>query len=746
MANYWDYLEAGFKIFGLLGKTDHDGEPLGEKEAFKKPVSSNWQHTPDWSDEQIECMEESGQLDTGWGVLCYGYLIIDIDPRNGGDKSFKKLCKDLKIDLLAVSSFAVQTGGGGQHIYFKLEDEKTALQSHLNSYQGIDFKSSGFVVGCGSLHQSGLVYESIKGNPCDVSTPPIELLAALKKPEKYRAKTSLGTIDVNVEEVKEILSHISPDCDYETWIRCGMALHHSVNGDGLDIFDEWSKTGSKYPSYEQIERHWYSFGKSPDPVGLGTIIHYAEENGYQQPVTFESNFIDESAPLETIVVDLKRPPGFVGEVCEWINQQCLYPRESLATAAALMVVGNIAGLRYIDEKDGFTSNMTAFCVAGSSTGKESIQQAFLTCLRAAGVSGALHGNIKSEQEIIRNLTTHQACFYSIDEIGIILKKILNAGRSGASYLEGVIGLIMSAYSKADGFLPVSGDVKKGIIDDLQKELAICRKKVEENEDKAGRYQSRIDSIERVLSTIDSGIESPFLSLIGYTTPVTFNEVVNYEMATNGFVSRSMIFDEPETNPKRKKGFRKQPMSDSLKMRLSALYNAGNSDTGHRIENYNDKIKIGTTQRGLDLLDRVYDHFWSESEKAKEVGLEAIPRRGYELVGKISFTLAVADGVRTDEHIEWAFSLVNRDIDLKMKLAFSNMNKDDAPSDALAVKIQSTLERSGESLSEGVLASKCRPFKKEEVKTVIDKLVECKKILRVESTNSKNRTFVKYAIA
>ena len=55
---------------------------------------------------------------------------------------------------------------------------------------------------------------------------------------------------------------------------------------------------------------------------------------------------------------------------------------------------------------------------------------------------------------------------------------------------------------------------------------------------------------------------------------------------------------------------------------------------------------------------------------KEQGLEAIPRRGYELVAKISFILGIGDGVRTDEHVTWAFELIKRDIDRKMKLAFA----------------------------------------------------------------------------
>ena len=90
-----------------------------------------------------------------------------------------------------------------------------------------------------------------------------------------------------------------------------------------------------------------------------------------------------------------------------------------------------------------------FGVAASGTGKEGIMTAMMDLHIAAGISAAVHGAIKSEQEIIRNLLRHQMAAYQIDELGIVLKKISNAGKSGASYLEGVIGTLMSAYGKAN---------------------------------------------------------------------------------------------------------------------------------------------------------------------------------------------------------------------------------------------------------------------------------------------------------
>ena len=84
--NYNDYIDAGFNVFGL-NSTVNGACTCGNPNCLailKHPVASNWQHTPEWSDEQLGNMEEAGHFKTGWGVLCNGYVVIDIDPRNDG--------------------------------------------------------------------------------------------------------------------------------------------------------------------------------------------------------------------------------------------------------------------------------------------------------------------------------------------------------------------------------------------------------------------------------------------------------------------------------------------------------------------------------------------------------------------------------------------------------------------------------------------------------------------------------------
>jgi hypothetical protein len=45
------------------------------------------------------------------------------------------------------------------------------------------------------------------------------------------------------------------------------------------------------------------------------------------------------------------------------------------------------------------------------------------------------------------------------------------------YIGGLIGVLMNAYSKADNFLPVSGDVKEEIKNELKREISRTKKGV-----------------------------------------------------------------------------------------------------------------------------------------------------------------------------------------------------------------------------------------------------------------------------
>jgi len=728
---YRGFMDAGISIFPLYRFDQKNHCECGDEDCpavGKHPRASNWQHTPLWSEEQVENMEEAGHFATGYGVLCRGLLVVDVDARNGGIESYGRLLEQFPEIAGAGLSVMTGSGGGSRHLYFAMPDAVSLLSS-LKDYPGIDFKSSGYVVGPGSRHASGGVYTA-DGEPCEIAPAPSGLVDLLCRPERVRTDYNGQSIDVTHDDIEDMLHHVAnDDLDYESWIRVGMAIHQATHGAGYDLWERWSAKSPKHDE-KHMPYKWHSFGRAANPVTIGTLIYHAEQGGWLMPVTFSpdvqfdfSEGEHDGLPFDISGVDLKIPPGFVGKIAKWIENQSRRPRENIAVAAALTAIGNIAGLRYIDEFDGVTGNLFTFCVAGSRTGKESIQQSVTMLHRAAGIAPATHGAIKSEQEIVKNLTRHQAAFYVIDEIGIFLQKVKNAQqRGGASYLDGVIGMLMAAYSKADGYLLLTGDAKEEIRSGLLKELSQLSKQADASGE-TPRLLSRMASISTMLENIDQGLQRPFLSLMGFTTPITFDELVDFQSATNGFIGRSLLFNERDTAPRSKPGFVKTPLPASYEAILLHLAHGGECDLqgASRVEYYGERLAVPSDQMAANMLESALEWFEDQAIAHKgKTGLESLYLGAYELMAKVSFILAVAEGIRTGEHVRWAFALVRRDIEEKIRLVTANDRVKDAPSLALRAKIANVIDGDGETI--GVIYNRLRSNRREDVKAELEKMV------------------------
>ncbi len=102
-----------------------------------------------------------------YGVQCgaeSGLVVLDIDPRNGGDVELSDLTG--KHGRLPDTP-QVLTGGGGEHYYFKHPGTRV---KGVPLASGLDLKADGgYVVGPGSRHASGKTYEwELSSHPNDV--------------------------------------------------------------------------------------------------------------------------------------------------------------------------------------------------------------------------------------------------------------------------------------------------------------------------------------------------------------------------------------------------------------------------------------------------------------------------------------------------------------------------------------------------------------------------------------------------
>lgn len=93
-------------------------------------------------------------------------------------------------------------------------------------------------------------------------------------------KSAGKDVEVDIEAIEHALEYIDSSCDYEQWLRIGMALH-ALGDDKFDLWDEWSSEGTDYPGTEECKKKWNSFGGGT--IGIGSLFYFAKQNPEYQP-------------------------------------------------------------------------------------------------------------------------------------------------------------------------------------------------------------------------------------------------------------------------------------------------------------------------------------------------------------------------------------------------------------------------------------------------------------------------------
>jgi hypothetical protein len=131
-------------------------------------------------------------------------IVVDIDPRNGGDKSLKRLPGNLPITPTS------RTGGKGEHYLLKHPENGCRIENDLGfaGFAGIDLKSDGgFIVALPSRHISGDDYYWKLNLDTPLAPTPNWLLELIKKESTPDRKAApVGEVIPKGERVKTLRS------------------------------------------------------------------------------------------------------------------------------------------------------------------------------------------------------------------------------------------------------------------------------------------------------------------------------------------------------------------------------------------------------------------------------------------------------------------------------------------------------------------------------------------------------------
>jgi len=230
------------------------------------------------------------QTHNGFAILTGGkYFVIDLDLKYNPPEHI--------FTILMEGCHAVEKTPGGYHFWF-LTDART---SHFNNgtdiywnnvlIKGLDRRGTGGICYTAPSHYEGTDsvvrhYSWQKGNLSTAKTITPTLLEHLTHsiiPDDTTSFTitkdnqSVAQLTDEIITVLQGLSQTRVD-NYTQWIQVGMALKNS--GQSCEIWDEWSRSSSKYKSGICHEK-WDTFSEKDRPLTKNSLYAWLKEDNYQ---------------------------------------------------------------------------------------------------------------------------------------------------------------------------------------------------------------------------------------------------------------------------------------------------------------------------------------------------------------------------------------------------------------------------------------------------------------------------------
>ena len=236
---------------------------------------------------------DSGKF-AGWnvGIACGrdgGVFAIDVDM-HGTVNGFKNLERLVEENQSLPHGPLQETPNGGKHYLFRWQENAACTTNKIAP--GIDTRGGESNVCKGHIvvwpsHVNGKTYEWVIGGELpDVPSWVMERMGVMWKPTKYgRGNENVGSDDyeqiIPVKQISDMLAHVAIDeIDYDAWLKVGMAIKSQYPDDeGLEIWDDWSKTGIRYKT-DECRIRWAGFSLEGS-VRAGTLFYYAKEGGWQ---------------------------------------------------------------------------------------------------------------------------------------------------------------------------------------------------------------------------------------------------------------------------------------------------------------------------------------------------------------------------------------------------------------------------------------------------------------------------------
>lgn len=317
---------------------------------------------------------------------------------------------------------------------------------------------------------------------------------------------------------------------------------------------------------------------------------------------------------------LPMPPGFVGEVAQYVYQSALLPVPEVAITAALGLMAGICGKVWVIPKSGL--NLYIVLVARSGIGKEALHDGISDLITAALPLTPIAGNFVDFTEYASGPALIKACAQNqcfVNVSGEIGRRFLAMSLNRDPAMQTLRTQLTNLYSKS-----APNSITGGI--------------------SCSSQENNVESMKGIA-----------FSVVGETTPGTFYESLTPTMMEDGFMSRFCVIEYQGDRPEKNRAPVTNP-PDKLVQRLASLMN--HSDLSMAAGN-NQMVTYNTG--AAELLDQ-FDKKCADGVRATDdEAKRQVWNRAHLKALRIAALLAVGDNfsnpIVTVEQAQWAIGLV-----------------------------------------------------------------------------------------
>lgn len=343
---------------------------------------------------------------------------------------------------------------------------------------------------------------------------------------------------------------------------------------------------------------------------------------------------------------LENPPGFVGDMSQFIFDHAPRPFREAGIVGALGIMAGICGLAWHLPQSGL--NQYVILIAKSAVGKESMHTGISSIVGNIGTpkfNRFFNFNAYASGPALQKAVARERCFVSINsEWGHTMERLSQADRNPAMQ---TLRTVMTQLYQKSGPRSIVGGIE---------------------------YSKKDENIASV-----NGVS---FSMIGETTPAQYFQSLTQEMMADGFLSRfTMIEYTGDRVPLNNCEPGVPPAAMVSKLHGMATFADQVSSSSNELGRVESR-RVGRDAQAGSILAQ-YDAYCDEqiNKIPEDEAWRQMWNRAHLKTMRIAALLAVGDNhdnaVMRLHNVEWALSVVNRDIALmQQKMAHGDIGSGD----------------------------------------------------------------------